>query len=77
MYFKDLIVKYCVDGIYIGGVWKFLNGQCIVEFYWYFGELVKISIYILIGFRYMYLGKWDDILEIVLYGCICEKEILL
>lgn len=77
MYFKDLITKYRVDGIYTGGVWKFSNGQRIAKFYWYPGEPAKISTHTSIGLRYTYLGKWDDILETALHGCICEKELLM
>lgn len=77
MYFKDLITKYRVDGIYTGGVWKFSNGQRIAEFYWYPGEPAKISTHTSIGLRDTYLGKWDDIAETALHGCICEKEILM
>uniref|UniRef100_A0A8W8KUR0 Apple domain-containing protein n=1 Tax=Magallana gigas TaxID=29159 RepID=A0A8W8KUR0_MAGGI len=73
----DLITKYRVDGIYTGGVWKFSNGQRIAEFYWYPGEPAKISTHTSIGLRYTYLGKWDDIVETALHGCICEKEILM
>lgn len=76
LFVANSIATHCIDGIKIGGKWKFLDGTPITQVYWYPGEPGRTDLDDLsIGLRVGYHGKWDDIFATASQGSICEKDI--
>jgi hypothetical protein len=65
------VSKYRIDGKrQADSTWTFSNGRKMDMFYWYPGE--PRSTFKSIALRTSYKGKWDDVLETVAHGFICE-----